>query len=242
MIPLGLRDSDPASSVRPHRRARPALTCRSALAPGSLTLSRPGSLLDVDEVLPDPAAPLGPLHHRAMLGALDGDEVVNAVVAAPACLLARLGEQNFEVVTLSEINKSRLFPVRKVLPALELAVKLPEVHPPLPVFDDEGEGWSLLRFQLMPALDDRQPIWNRVAGDDEVALEPGEEVAGLQLVLGVEVGRSKLDSPTPACSSVVLMSLRTFRCSFPVISAISRLDMVGSELLTAAGGGRRSLS
>ncbi len=50
-----------------------------------------------------------------------------------------------------------------------------------------NEKW-LFRFQLAPAVDDGQPVFHRVTGHHQIALTPGEKIAGLLLVLGVPVG------------------------------------------------------
>lgn len=50
---------------------------------------------------------------------------------------------------------------------------------------------SFIRLQLVPATDDGRPILDRVAGDDEVTLEPGEEVAGILSVAIVTVDPPK---------------------------------------------------
>jgi len=78
----------------------------------------PDRLLDVDEVLPDLAAPVGPLQHRDVRGAIEGDEVFDAVVAASSRLLTKVGEQN-KILALNEILKIRLGPLREILPALQ---------------------------------------------------------------------------------------------------------------------------
>lgn len=49
----------------------------------------------------------------------------------------------------------------------------------------------LLRLELVPPVDDRQPILNRVAGHHQITLPAGEAVAGLRLVLGIQIGVRK---------------------------------------------------
>lgn len=76
----------------------------------------------------------------AMCFALDRD---GPVLAGPASgVFTNFGVNLLEVITRSELLEIRLGPTREVPLALQIPVKLPEVHSARTVLYDEVEGWG----------------------------------------------------------------------------------------------------